>query len=88
VAEQIPTGLPALPCPECRERGRGGGARIGNHRLTCGTCNRWAQKVMRAARSRLIELHADEYARMRLEIERDLYPGVLEAYSQAHPVKT
>lgn len=73
--------LPVLPCPECRMAGRGGGVRIGNHRRTCGTCNRWAQAIMRVTRTRLKERYAEEYERLRLEVERDLYPGVIEEFA-------
>jgi len=70
----------ALPCPECRSRGVGGGARIGNRRATCPTCNNFAQNVMRITRNRLKERHEEEYAAIRAQVERDLYPQVIEAW--------
>lgn len=72
--------LPALPCPECRLRGRGGAARIGNRRSDCDTCNRWAQAVMRQTRIRLKAQFAEEYNQIRLEVERDLYERVIENF--------
>lgn len=77
--------LPPLPCPECLASGVGGGARIGNRRHDCATCNRWAQNVMRRTRARLKELHADEYERLRLEVERDLYAQIVDDYRAEHP---
>lgn len=67
-----------LPCPECRRRGLGGGARIGNRRSVCTTCNNFAQNVMRMTRKRLKERHEDEYEAIRLQVEADLYPQVLD----------
>lgn len=74
------SGLPSLPCPECKHAGRGGGARIGNRRNVCTTCNNFAQNVMRMTRKRILEIHSDEYRAMRIKVERDLYPQVLEDY--------
>lgn len=77
MADPLPT--PALPCPECRTvHGVGGGARIGNRRSQCTTCNNWAQNVMRMTRKRLKEMHEDEYDVIRLQVEKDLYPQVIE----------
>jgi hypothetical protein len=75
----------ALPCPECRMRGAGGAARIGNRRNRCTTCNNWAQNVMRLTRKVLKERHEDEYAQIRARVEKDLYPQVLEDFIRAHP---
>jgi hypothetical protein len=72
--------LPALPCPECRFKGHGGDARIGNRRRTCTTCNRFSQSVLRMTRSRLIEQYEDEYRQIRLKVEADLYPQVIEQF--------
>lgn len=79
MAEPLPS--PALPCPECRMNGIGGRARIGNRRSRCTTCNNFVQNVMRLTRKRLKELHEDDYARLRLQVERDLYPQVIEDWS-------
>ena len=76
---------PALPCPECRLRGLGGKARIGNRRNRCTTCNNFAQNVMRLTRRKLKELHEEEYERIRLRVEMDLYPQVMEDFLEAHP---
>lgn len=73
-----PLDSPALPCPECREAGRGGAARIGNRRNKCATCNNFAQNVMRLTRTRLKAAHEEEYEALRLSVERDLYPQVAE----------
>ncbi len=78
MADPLPT--PALPCPECRFRGAGGGARIGNRRNRCTTCNNFAQNVMRMTRKRLKELHEVEYEQIRLKVELDLYPQVIEDF--------
>lgn len=72
---------PPLPCPECRARGLGGGARIGNRRSLCRTCNNFAQNVMRHTRNRLKEKYAEEYERIRLEVEIELYRKVLKDFA-------
>lgn len=74
---------PALPCPECRQHGVGGKARIGNRRNKCTTCNNFAQNVMRLTRKRLMENHSEEYATIRVRVEMDLYPQVIENFSAA-----
>lgn len=61
-------------------RGVPGGARIGNRRNRCTTCNNFAQNVMRMTRKRLKERHEDEYAVIRLQVEMDLYPQVIENF--------
>lgn len=65
--------------------GVGGGARIGNRRSQCTTCNNFAQNVMRHTRKRLMELHTEEYARIRLEVEIELYRPVLEDFKTRYP---
>lgn len=70
----------ALPCPECRSHGIGGRARIGNRRSRCDTCNNFAQNVMRLTRKRLKELHEEEYEQVRVRVEIDLYPQVIESW--------
>jgi hypothetical protein len=79
------TQLPPLPCPECREAGRGGGARIGNKRRHCRTCNTWAANVSRLLAKRLKEKFPDEAAALRLQIEADMYPQVIEDYLRQGP---
>jgi hypothetical protein len=69
-----------LPCPECRERGIGGGAKIGNNRHECATCNRFVQQVRRSTWAMLKQHHEAEYASLRLEVERELYPRVMTSY--------
>lgn len=82
MAEPLPT--PPLPCPECRMRGLGGGARIGNRRNVCTTCNNFVQNVMRLTRKRLMELHREEYEQIRLRAELDLYPQVIDDWVLEH----
>lgn len=65
--------------------GVGGGARIGNRRSQCATCNNFAQNVMRGTRKRLMETHADEYKRIRLEVEIDLYRQVKADFDVRYP---
>jgi len=78
--------IPAPPCPECRMRGVGGRARIGNARNHCGTCNRFAQQVARTTRKLLIEaVTAEEYERIRLRAELASYPGVLANFLAMYP---
>jgi len=79
--------LPVLPCPECKERGHGGNARIGNHRRTCSTCNNFAQNVMRISRQRLRQRYSDEYETIRRAVEADLYPQVIEAWTEKKGVR-
>lgn len=64
--------------------GRGGGARIGNRRSVCTTCNNWAQNVMRRTRAELVVRHPAEYEQIRLKVERDLYPQVVTAWLEAN----
>lgn len=85
--------LPALPCPECMERARSrtskkvypGRYRIGNQRERCRTCNNFSQAVMRLTRSRLMKQFSAEYQRIRITVEHDLYPQVIQDYERAHP---
>lgn len=77
--------LGTLPCPECRHHGVNGGARIGNRRNKCATCNNFAQNVMRLTRKMLAENHSKEYADIRMRVELDLYPQVIESYLLSHP---
>jgi hypothetical protein len=72
---------PALPCPECRQNGRGGEARIGNRRRECPTCNAFAQNVMRLAFRRFREREPEQWQALRLAVELDLYPNVIEAFA-------
>lgn len=77
---------PALPCPECRLGGRGGRARIGNRRHHCQACNNFAQAVRRTAYRQLLANHAEEYKSLRLSIELELYPQVLERFLDKYPM--
>lgn len=72
--------LPVLPCPDCRKRGHGGGTRIGNRRGTCSSCNNFNQRVVRLASKFLREKYPEEYAKLRLRAELDLYPQVIEEF--------
>lgn len=69
---------PALPCPECRDQGHGGMARIGNRRRNCSTCNLFAQKRYQRALLALRDRYPDEYQRVLLEVEFDLYKELVE----------
>lgn len=73
---------PALPCPECRERGGKGAQRIGNQRTKCSTCNNFAQNVLRHTASRLKVRHQAEYDQIKMEVTFDLYPQVIETYAR------
>jgi hypothetical protein len=66
-------------------RGLGGKARIGNRRNRCTTCNNFAQNVMRLTRRKLKEMHEAEYELIRLRVEMDLYPQVMEDWLEGHP---
>lgn len=68
-------------------RERGGSARIGNHRGVCSTCNNFVQNVMRLTRKRLLEKHPEDYAQLRLRVEMDLYPQVIEQHNRKYPVR-
>lgn len=72
--------VPILPCPECRSRGHEGGGRIGNRRGRCQTCNYFAQNVTRRASKLLREAHPEEYLKLQLRVELDLYPQVIEEF--------
>lgn len=81
-----PRDTPGLPCPECRKRlmlkkqDITGYNRIGNRRGQCNTCNRFNQAVKRQVAARLADLHPDEVEKLRLQVEQDLYPGVIERW--------
>lgn len=62
-----------LPCPECREAGIEGAARVGNRRSNCGTCNRFAAAVRRELGKQLIAAHPDEVTQRTPLIETHLY---------------
>lgn len=70
----------ALPCPECRMRGIGGAARVGNRRTECLTCNQFATTVGRISRQQLKERHVEEYEEIRAVVERELYPQIIEDF--------
>jgi len=78
----IERALLALPCPECREMGHDGMARIGNRRRECATCNNFAANVRRLTARRLKELHQSEWDALQLRVEMDLYPSVIQSYSK------
>ena len=73
---------PPLPCPECREAGRRGKARIGNQKRRCRLCNSFSQLVLRQASSRLREKYRDEYEALKIQITLDMYPAVVEDYAK------
>lgn len=87
----VPVQTPALPCPKCRQgyyaKGKipQGANRIGNRRSTCDVCNNFSQNVMRIARKRLKDLHEEEYQRIRMQVELDLYPQVISDWNEMHP---
>ncbi len=62
----------------------GGKARIGNRRSLCTTCNNFAQNVMRLTRSRLKALYSEEYEKIRLEVEMELYRRLLDGYDEKY----
>lgn len=68
-----------MPCPDCRARGVGGGARIGNQRTDCRRCNRFAQRVMRETSSTLKQWHPGDYDRIRESVERRVYEEMMSA---------
>lgn len=60
--------------------------RIGNHRRTCRTCNNFAQNVMRLTRKRLMAEFAEDYDRIQKSVELDLYPQVIQDWSNENGV--
>lgn len=74
--------LPDLPCPECTQvLGIETWIRIGHRRNSCRTCNNFVRSVDRLALRRLREAHPEEYQALRLMIEADLYPQVMEDFT-------
>lgn len=69
-----------LPCPECREAGHGGKAKIGNRRRWCSMCNSFAQSSMRLTRKWLQARHSEEYREIMEQVERDLYPQFIDRW--------
>lgn len=74
--------LPALPCPECRYAGRSGRARLGNYRSVCQTCNNFARRVERRTLKELKDKYREEFRRIRIKVEYDLYPQVIEEWEE------
>jgi len=70
----------ALPCPECRMRGIGGMARLGNRRTECRTCNVFATATGRIARQRLRERYPEEFTQLLAVAEQELYPQIIEDF--------
>lgn len=68
-----------LSCPQCADEGRPA-SKIGNYRAACTLCNRYAQRVQRKVSAALQELMADDAARLRSQIEQDLYPDAVREY--------
>lgn len=66
-------------------RGNEGIGRIGNRRNSCPVCNRWAQRVLRETRSRLMAMYPEEYGTLRLKVEIELYPQVMEEFLTKYP---
>lgn len=80
--------LPWLPCPECLDRGivaPGSRSRMGSRRNDCLTCNAFASRVRQRASRELARRHPDEYDRLRLRAERDIYVAVVEKFHDERP---
>jgi hypothetical protein len=82
--------LPALPCPDCAlsaDPSRSKGLRrIGHNRATCSTCNAFVREVARLTLKEVVREFPDDYTRIRLKVEADLYPSVISRFAAAHPV--
>lgn len=66
--------MDSLTCPECRQAGIGGAARIGNRRRACGYCNRFASRVRNRLNAKVREsVDPEALAQMRESIEREVY---------------
>lgn len=65
--------------------GVSGGARIGNRRNRCTTCNNWAQMVRRVSWKRMVEADPKAYEELRKRVEIELYPQVMEAFDARVP---
>lgn len=66
-----------LPCPECEGRGLGS-VRIGNHRQTCSSCNRFAQAVIRRTGRAFRLAYPQQYDEVRSRVEREVYQDTIE----------
>jgi hypothetical protein len=69
----------------CRMKGLGGVARIGNRRNSCKVCNQFAQAVRRRTWARLVDLHKEEFDQLRLVVELELYPNVIDQFLLRYP---
>jgi hypothetical protein len=67
-------------------RGLKGSQRIGNNRASCTTCNQWVQAVRRNTLSRLRDRFPTEHEELRLRVELDLYPQVIDRFDREHPL--
>lgn len=74
-----------LPCPECRMRGVGSNARIGNRRGKCKMCNRYAQAERRELLLELHERYPEVILKLRAEIGLKLYPGYIKEFQRLYP---
>ena len=80
------TGMAENYCPQCEDEGRPS-TPIGHARSACALCNRYAQRVRRAAQLTLATRHPDDWARAREEAETTLYPPTVEEYLHASPAQ-
>lgn len=80
------TGMAENYCPQCEDEGRPA-TPIGHARSACALCNRYAQRVRRAAQLTLATRHPDDWARAREEAETTLYPPTVEEYLHASPAQ-
>jgi hypothetical protein len=67
-------------------RGLKGSQRIGNNRTTCATCNNFVQAVRRHTLNRLRATFPDKHEELRLKVELDLYPQVIDRFTREHPL--
>jgi hypothetical protein len=67
-------------------RGLKGSQRIGNNRSTCSTCNTFVQAVRRLAFNRMRETYPKEFEAVRLRVELDLYPQVIDRFTIDNPL--
>jgi hypothetical protein len=71
-----------LPCPECLAGEPSRNSHVGNNRRTCVTCNLWAQALRRRTFNELRSRHPDELDEIRLKIEGDMYPRLMDTWGK------
>lgn len=76
----------ARQCPDCVQK-MGTASTIGNRRASCGTCNRFAQRVLRRVRVELERMHPGDAGVLRELVEAEVYADLEVEWTSGAEVK-